>query len=535
VREPIQPDPGAEQTRSLWQLDGNGAARPPLDRDAVTDVCIVGAGIAGLATAFQLVRRGKRVIVLDDGPVGGGETGRTTAHLASAIDDRYFRIEQIHGSDAARICYESHNAAIAWFEATAREERIRCGFERVPGFLFLPEGEDSELLVREMAAARKAGFSDVEMLERPPIATLGEERCLLFPRQAQMEPLAFLYGLAEAIERWGGRICCGTRVHAVEAEPHLTLRCTGEMSVRADSVVFATNSPVNDVVTLHTKQHAYRTYAIAAPVRRGAVPHALFWDTSQRAGESGAYHYVRAAHVPLSAGVADATHESLIVGGEDHKTGQENDANRRWQRLEEWARLRFPIEGDVFARWSGQVLEPVDHVAFIGRNPTGANGVYIATGDSGMGMTHGAIAGMLLADLITDRPNEWERLYDPARRTIRTAWTYAKENLNVAAQYTDWFSSGEVDSTAAIPREGGALIRRGLRLVACYRDAAGVVHERSAACPHLGGVVRWNSAEHTWDCPCHGSRFDAYGDVLNGPAVSPLAAVEDAAPARQES
>lgn len=172
----------------------------------------------------------------------------------------------------------------------------------------------------------------------------------------------------------------------------------------------------------------------------------------------------------------------------------------------------------VAFRWSGQVMEPINGLAFIGRNPLDAPNVYIATGDSGNGMTHGTIAGMLLTDLILDRDNSWAPLYDPSRKTPGALTEFMRENMNVAAQYTDWLTAGEIDSVDAIPAGAGAIIRRGLTKVAVYRDEAGTVHTCTAECPHLGCVVGWNPTDRTWDCPCHGSRFDPYGHVINGPA-----------------
>jgi Rieske Fe-S protein len=273
--------------------------------------------------------------------------------------------------------------------------------------------------------------------------------------------------------------------------------------VSAHAVVVATNTPVNDWVTIHTKQAAYRTYVIGLDVPTGSVPKALYWDTPDP------YHYVRLQELP--------GHDVLIVGGEDHKTGQADDAEARFQRLEEWTRERFPLAGAVEFQWSGQVMEPIDGLAFIGRNPGNKN-IYVVTGDSGNGMTHGTIAGVLLTDLVLGRDIAWEKLYDPARVSLKAAGEFAKENLNVAAQFADYATSGDVDQARDIAPGMGALLREGLTKIAVYKDAAGKLHKCSAVCPHLGCIVDWNDVEKTWDCPCHGSRFDPFGQVLNGPA-----------------
>jgi nitrite reductase/ring-hydroxylating ferredoxin subunit len=238
------------------------------------------------------------------------------------------------------------------------------------------------------------------------------------------------------------------------------------------------------------------------------VPAVLSWDTGDP------YHYIRTYG------------DMLIVGGEDHKTGQASDSPARYARLEAWARERFPMMGEVELAWGGQVMETQDYLAFIGRNPADHENVYVVTGDSGMGITHGTIAGMLLTDLILGRPNPWEKLYDPSRVTLRAAGDFARENANVVSQYADWLTGGDVSSADEIAPGSGAIVRRGLEKLAVYRDEQGKTHECLAKCPHLGCVVHWNPAETTWDCPCHGSRFDPYGKVINGPANRDLAPAE---------
>jgi Rieske Fe-S protein len=285
--------------------------------------------------------------------------------------------------------------------------------------------------------------------------------------------------------------------------------------ITADAIVVATNTPVNERLVIHTKQAPYRTYVIGVQVPHGSVPKGLYWDTADP------YHYIR---------LMSMTHqgeEILMVGGEDHKTGQADDTEERFTRLETWTHDRFPMSANVAFHWSGQVMESVDGLAFIGRDPTGQQNVYIVTGDSGNGMTHGTIAGRLITDLILGRDNPWATLYDPARINLHAAKEFTRDGINVAAQYAEWVTGGEVDSPEEIAPGSGAILRRGLTKVAVYRDQSGGIHEYNAACPHLGCVITWNATEHTWDCPCHGSRYDAYGRVVNGPANRNLEPVTD--------
>lgn len=490
------------RTDTLWMATSPLRLTPPLEGNLGAEVCVIGAGIAGITTAYLLAREGKRVVVLDDGAIGGGETGRTTAHLSNALDDRYYVLERMHGEAGARMAAASHAAAIDKIEGIVREEAIDCGFGRLDGFLFVPPGESLDILDAELAAARRAGVAGVERLERVPIDRFDAGPCLRFPQQAQFHPLTYLNTLAQKLEEMGGRIYGATHVTSVEDVTPLRVITDENGTVTADTIVCATNTPMIDWLAIHLQQAPYRTFAIAAPLQGSMAP-ALYWDTGDP------YHYVR-----MEA-------DMLIVGGEDHKTGQEDDGPARFARLEAWTRERFPI-GQVEFQWSGQVMEPADGLGYIGRAPISPERMFVATGDSGHGMTHGTIAGILIADLIAGRENEWESLYDPGRKTLRAVGELLRENVNVAKQYVDLVTPGEARSDSDIPTGQGAVIRRGLKKVAVYRDKAGKLHEVSAVCTHLGCIVHWNSLEGTWDCPCHGSRFGIDGEVVNGPATTGL-------------
>jgi glycine/D-amino acid oxidase-like deaminating enzyme/nitrite reductase/ring-hydroxylating ferredoxin subunit len=498
---------GMTRHESIWTATApNTASNPPLSQNLRVDVCVIGGGIAGLTTAYLLARAGKRVAVLDDGPVGGGMSQMTSGHLTNMFDDRYFELEKLHGEGAARLAAESHTAAIDCIERAVGEEKIDCDFSRLDGYLFLAEGDKQETLDKELAAARRTGL-DVGAAARAPYASFDTGPCLRFPNIAQFHVLKYLQGLAAAVERLGGLVYTST--HATKIEDGAPVKVhAGAHVVTADAAVVATNTPINDRVALHTKQAPYMTYVIGARVPRGSVPKILAWDTGDP------YYYVRIQPY--------GEHDLLIVGGEDHKSGQATDTGERHARLEAWARARFPMIEAIELAWGGQIMETIDFLAFIGRNP-GDKNVYVAAGDSGMGLTHGTIAGMLLCDLIHGRSNPWAALYDPSRKPVKAAREFASENLNVVRQYGDWLTGGDVKSVNDIPRDSGAVLRRGLGKIAVYRDEGGAIHERSATCPHLGCIVQWNAAEKTWDCPCHGSRFDRHGKVINGPANVDLA------------
>jgi glycine/D-amino acid oxidase-like deaminating enzyme/nitrite reductase/ring-hydroxylating ferredoxin subunit len=499
-------------TVSAWMDSATLPSFGSLAKNRETDVCVVGAGIAGLTVAYLLAREGKSVTVLEARTVCAGETSRTTAHLAFALDDRFMNLERMHGLEGSRKAAESHSAAIDTIERIAEEEGIECDLTRLDGYLFVPPGESTKELAEELEAAKRAGIKDVEWAPKAPMPSFDTGECLRFKRQGQFHPLKYLAGVARGIVKHGGEIFEGERVNDVEEGERITVKTESGKTVKAKWLVVATNPPVYDNAAVYTRQSPYRTYVLSFAIPKGSVPEALYWDTLDP------YHYIRIAE-------RDAENDVLIVGGEDHKTGQANDMAQRYGQLEKWTRTRFPEAADILHRWSGQVLEPVDGLAMIGHDPGKAPNVLMATGDSGQGMTHGTIAGMILSDKILGRENPWAELYNPARMRVssETLKEFITENANVAKEFIgDRLGSGDVPSAEEVKKGSGALLREGGKKIALYRDEQGTLHRKSAICPHLGCVVHWNDGEKSWDCPCHGSRYDAKGDVLSGPTMYPL-------------
>jgi len=503
--------PAAVDHRSPWQAAGliDGLRAHPLDSDITVEVCVIGAGMAGLLCALELAERGRSVVVVERSHVGAGDTSATTAHLSAMLDRRYFELVSMHGEDAARLVASSHTRGIAHLERVINAHGIDCGFQRVNGFLCAGSANQERDLAREHAAATAAGLR-CELVARSPLPmTDGPALCVL--NQAQFEPLEFLAGVVKLLKEKGVRIFAPVTVDEFDAagSGEVTLGTAQGKRIRASHVVVATNSPINDVTTIHTKQAAYRTYAIAFETAR-AEP-TLAWDMEDP------YHYARFGFDAVT------ERQVLIIGGQDHRVGQDEDADKNFPRLETWARERFPSAGNVTCQWSGQVFEPSDGLAFIGRNP-GQDRVLILTGFSGNGMTYSALAAELIADLISGVGHPFADLYDPKRKPASTGALseYVRENMNTARQYSSWLAPSDVETAEQIARGEGAVVRRGLHRVAIYVDDDGSSRELSATCPHLGGVVAWNSAEKSWDCPCHGSRFDCHGRVITGPATTDL-------------
>jgi glycine/D-amino acid oxidase-like deaminating enzyme/nitrite reductase/ring-hydroxylating ferredoxin subunit len=409
-------------------------------------------------------------------------------------------LESVHGEGGARLAYESHHAAIDQIGAIAAAEGIDCDYTRLDGYWFLSPGSAPGLLRKEHDAARRAG-AEAELVDRIPGVPFDSGPALRFGGQGQFHALRYLAGLADAVTRLGGRIHTGSLVTEVEGGDRPTAKGDG-FSVSAGAVVVCTNPPMHDRFALHTRQAPYRTYVVAAKVPASSLQPGLWWDTEEP------YHYVRTQPVE-----GDPSHLWLIVGGEDVKQGHDDDHEAHYAALVEWARPRFGIQAAEM-RWSGMVMEPADYLAFIGRDPAGRENVYVAT-----------LAGMIIRDLVLDRPNPWATLYDPSRKTIslHSLKEFAEENLDVAVQYAKLSPTfHDADSADEVAPGTGAVVQRGLRKVAVYRDEQGAVHEMSALCTHLQCVIRWNSEERSWDCPCHGSRFAPTGEVLTGPAIYPL-------------
>lgn len=486
-----------------------------LQNNIDTDVLIVGAGISGITTTYCLMKAGRQVIMIDDGLPCSGETGRTTAHVVNALDDFYHEIERIHGSDNAKIAAESHTSAINFIEQTINDLGIDCDFIRLNGYLFLHPSDKLKTLEDELEATHKAGIA-TELVDQIPGMNKESSPALKYPLQAQFHPLKYLSGLIKYIVANGGKIYTNTRAeefkkNAVIANGH---------TINANHIVVATNTPINNIFTHHTKQHPYRTYVIAGLVSKDEIKPALWWDTGDHDSKwvTYPYHYVRVQKY-------NDDYDLIITGGEDHKTGQADTEDKtqedRYTFLEEWTRQRFPAMKEVVYKWSGQVIEPVDSLAFIGRNP-GDNNVYVITGDSGNGMTHGTIGGMLVSDIILGKQNPWEKLYDPGRISLKATGDFIQEAANMAAQYGDYLKAGDIQSVKELSPGEGAVLNVGLHKVAAYKSEEGVVNAYTAICPHLGCVLQWNADEKSFDCPCHGSRFTYEGVVINGPAKTDL-------------
>jgi len=482
----------------------------PLEENIETDVVIVGAGIVGLSIAYCLSQAGKKVIVIEDGFIGSGETGRTTAQLVTALDQRYYEMEEIFGKASTKLIAESHKEAIEFVKQTIVKENIDCDFQQMNGYLFAHPSDHKDSLKKEMEAAVRAGIKAEEMNITPGISNEGASIC--FVDQAQFHPMKYLHGLCMAIEKNGGKIYTQTHAKEINSKGITTYQ---DHTVKAQHIVIATNAPVNDMYAMMLKQTAVRSYVIGALLKKDSLPKAMWWDTGDLNASAKPYHYIRTHSY-------NETHDLLLCGGEDHPVGMPTEKDA-YKSLENWTRERFSID-EIISKWSGQIMVSMDSVAFIGRNPWDEDNVYIVTGDSGIGMTYSAIAGVLIKDLIIGNVNKYEKIYSPSRFTLNSSGKFFKllkdDFINLVKK---WFYTGSQE-LSGIKKGDAAIVKLEGEKCGAYCDENGILHIVSAECTHLKCMVVWNKDERSWDCPCHGSRFTYTGKVINGPAITDLPA-----------
>ena len=502
--------------QSLWLASSPQTNFPPLSGDLDTDVAIVGGGITGITAAWLLKNAGRRVAIIEARRVAEGETGHTTAHVTALQDLPFPTIAARFGQDGARRIASAGMAAIALIEQHVRTCSLDCDFERLPAYVFTEDPNRLAELDREVKAARRAGL-DAERVDAVPLPfeTAGGIR---FEHQARFHVRHYVLPLASRVHGDGSFVF--ERTHAIEVnDGSPCVIHTDRGTIRARQVIAATNAVTVNRLFLQTKIAPYRTYAIALSV--GREMGGLFYDTEDP------YHYIR-TH-PTEEGPL------LIVGGADHRVGERSDTATCYQELEAWARRRFG-PAPVAYRWSGQIQEPVDGLPYVGRNPHSEN-VYVATGYSGNGMVNGTVAAMVLSDLVLGRENPWAELLSARRiKPLASAKAFVVENADFPKNFVKDRLPAKLPSVEEVRRGEGRVVRAAGRRVAAYRDESGELHALSPVCPHMGCLVHWNEEARSWDCPCHGSRFDAMGAVIHGPATRGLTTLdvaegEDEAPA----
>ena len=478
----------------------------PLEGDTSAEVVVIGAGITGLTAALLLARAGKSVAVIESKRVVRGVTGYTTAKVTSSHGVIYKELLGKFGEEGARIYGESNQAALERIARFVEEDGIDCDFSRRSNYLYTEDESDLQTVEQEAAVAARLGLPATFVQDSPlPFPIRGAVR---FDNQIQLHPRKYLLAFVDAITRAGGRVFEETRaLHVEDGEPARVTTDRGVVS--ASDVIVATHIPFLDRGLFFTKVHPYRTYVVCPRGDPSRDTVEMFVSTEQPT------HTVRSS--PYDEGVL------LIVAGESHKTGEVENTEERYRKLENWIRSRFEIDS-IDYRWSTQDYYAVDKVPYIGKLTRTSKHVYTATGYSAWGLTNGTLAGMLLSDQVLGVQNPWAELYKAKRlKPMAAATMWVKENAKAGKHwFGDRLGGRNGDRVAALaPGEGDVVKMKGER-VAVHRDDAGGLHAVSAVCTHLGCIVHWNGGERSWDCPCHGSRFAADGTVIQGPAVDDL-------------
>jgi glycine/D-amino acid oxidase-like deaminating enzyme/nitrite reductase/ring-hydroxylating ferredoxin subunit len=498
--------PALPPARSLWVSTTDAPDRAGRALPAEVDVAVLGAGIAGLTTAYLLAQAGRSVLVLEAGRVAAGVSGHTTAKLTAQHGLIYHRLTEHKGPEAARTYGAAQLAALDWVATESHSLGIRCDLVRRDSYVYATDPRRRSLLSREADAAAAAGLP-AQLVDEValPVRTVGAVR---FANQAQFHPRRWLLGLAERIEALGGTIVEGVRATGVD-EGRVNLVRTTAGEVRARDVVVATHYPILDRALFFARLEPVRDLVIAGPIGQELAPDGMFLDAVT-------HHSVRTAQGP-------GGELLLVVGGEPYRVGSHLDVLQRFRRLAAWAERNVWLD-KIEYRWSAHDMSTVDGVPYVGRYHPAARHLWVATGFGQWGMTGGTAAGRLLRDLILGEDNDAARLYDPNRFSLRAAGKVLRANATVARHLVEGHARAltgtpEIDGLA--PGEA-VVTRHGTAMVAAHRSADGELHLLSARCTHLGCLVRFNNAETTWDCPCHGSRFTVDGEVVQGPAVRPL-------------
>jgi glycine/D-amino acid oxidase-like deaminating enzyme/nitrite reductase/ring-hydroxylating ferredoxin subunit len=491
---------------SYWVDSTDGPQQPFLEGDVEVDVAVVGAGIVGLTAARQLKRAGKTVAVLEMDRVGRGVTGYTTAKVTAGHSLIYQQLEKKHGEEVARSYASANSDALEQMSRWIVEDGIDCDFERRPNLVYSETPAEKDSIEQELEAARRAGLEVT--LATDTDLPYDVAAAVRLENQAQFHPRKYLLHFAEEIIGDGSLIFENSRVIDVSEGDRCEVK-TESGRVLARQVILATHYPFWDRGLLFPRVHPKRSYAIAGPVDGSSVLEGMYISVDQPT------RTIRT--------IPDGDRTLLMVGGNGHATGQKYDTENEYKDLERWMADRFGIT-EVTHRWSTHDGVAVDLLPYVGTARRGTDRIYTATGFGKWGITNGTAAAIVISDAILERTNELRSLFDPHRFTLKaSAAKLATENANVARH---WFGDrikhpqgGSFDDL----KPGEAAVKHvGLGQVAGYRDEKGKLHAVSATCTHLGCIVAWNGAEKSWDCPCHGSRFDTEGRVLHGPAIRDL-------------
>lgn len=497
------------KTISIWQryeaeTDSSGA-----NVDSLYDAIIIGGGITGLTTALNLQRAGKKCILIEAKNLGFGTTGGTSAHLNTFFDSSYLEIDSNFGKQASKALADASKRMIEAIKDNIDELNIEADFEYKPGFLFSQTEKETQELEEILSSSKQAGVLVEESGNNGvPLSFI---KSIEFSNQAQLHPLKYINGLAKGFLALGGRISENTFIEEVKESKGIHHVIAGAAEIQGRNLIWATHIPPG-INLLSLRNAPYRSYVLAVKLSDEAYPDCLSYDMQEP------YHYFRTHEIDGQ--------KYLIAGGADHKTGHENP-DKAFSELEEYIKANFNVAA-VGYRWSSQYYVPVDGLPYIGLLPGAARGTYVATGFNGNGMILGSLAGEILANQILGKDNDLSELLNPSRlKPISGFSEFTKENADVAYHFVvDRFSSELLSSLKSLPIGEGKIVKFQGERLAVHKDAQGKISALSPVCTHAGCIVNWNRAEKSWDCPCHGGRFDIDGSVITGPPKTPLKKIE---------
>lgn len=495
--------------KSIWQ----DTAPAPADQSGIPvncDTIIAGAGITGLSLALELQQAGQKVVILEAHSIGFGTTSGTTAHLNTVFDNPYKQMISDFGKEHSAKVARLSEQAISLIEKNISTYEIECGFERVTGYVFAAD-ESQEKIVDDMYEGTKEVNVAIEYTDKIPVA-IPFTKAVEIPGQAKFNPADYICGLAKAFRAAGGMIMENCVVSNVE-EKDDAVYVTGEnAAITCKHFVWATHTTPG-INLLSFRLAPYRSYVIAAPLSdKSAEFSGLVYDAADP------YHYLRMQEVN---GI-----NYLIAGGEDHKTAHEENTEIPFRKLEAYVRKYFSITEPI-RKWSSQFYEPADGLAYIGLMPTGER-VYTATGYGGNGMIYSCIAAIVLRDMIIGEDSPYKDLFSPSRLKPVAGFTnFVKENADVVKEMvTGWFSQEKIHELSDMAAGEGKIVKYDGHKMGLYKDDNGGVHAVSATCKHAGCTIGWNPSEKSWDCPCHGARYDIDGTMITGPATSSLKPID---------
>ncbi|WP_411273630.1 FAD-dependent oxidoreductase [Daejeonella sp.] len=495
---------------SPWQvnLDSERESLGPVAEE-IFDCIVIGAGITGITTGLTLRNAGKKVIIVDAHNSGFGTTGGTSAHINTFADTTYKEAESAFGEDGAKLFAGAINSGFKIIQKNIESYNVQCDFETKPGYVYA-EDEDQVKQLEDLYEGTANVNVPISYVDKIPVP-IPFKKAVLLPGQAQFHPLKYIQSLLKEYITAGGIIVEGTKIEDIKTVGGIHSAVSGKKIYRSENIIYATHIPPG-INIFSFRCAPYRSYVLAVKLKSGAYPNALVYDMQDP------YHYFRTHEIEGE--------ELLLIGGNDHKTGHD-DPEKAFDNLEKYVRKHFNISS-VKYRWSSQYYIPVDGLPYVGQIPFYAPGIYCATGYNGNGMMLSSVSAEILADTILGNQHPYAELFSPSRIKPVDGFTeFVKENADVVYHFiADRLSVHETDSLKRLKPGTGKVIKLDGRKVAAYRDEQGKIHALNPVCTHAACIVNWNAEEKSWDCPCHGARYDIEGRVLNGPAERDLAKID---------